>query len=193
MKYMTAGRYDDGSQWLGVIFNLGTGSQYGLHWMCRTGWFVVNKLPPLVVGREGWKFREVPNMLMAILICTAPIRRWTKFSATDIQYTSELKQVNGGFCRYFGNREYAMRIWLKPDRMPQPIKFRPVEYWECSLPVKQAKARVKIAVVWIFTRAVSKGIHTKRGGKKQSHGELLKAEIAGCEFGSSMYDIYSNL
>jgi HAE1 family hydrophobic/amphiphilic exporter-1 len=31
---------------------------------------------------------------------------------------SELKRVDGvGFADILGNREYAMRIWLKPDRM----------------------------------------------------------------------------
>jgi HAE1 family hydrophobic/amphiphilic exporter-1 len=36
----------------------------------------------------------------------------------DINVLSELKRVNGvGSGDILGTREYAMRIWLKPDRM----------------------------------------------------------------------------
>jgi HAE1 family hydrophobic/amphiphilic exporter-1 len=40
------------------------------------------------------------------------------FYYADINVLSELKRVNGvGSGDILGTREYAMRIWLKPDRM----------------------------------------------------------------------------
>mgnify|MGYP000042887012 CR=1 FL=1 len=40
------------------------------------------------------------------------------FNFADINLLSELRRVDGvGYADILGNREYAMRIWLKPDRM----------------------------------------------------------------------------
>jgi multidrug efflux pump subunit AcrB len=40
------------------------------------------------------------------------------YNYADINVLSELKRVNGvGSGDILGTREYAMRIWLKPDRM----------------------------------------------------------------------------
>ena len=40
------------------------------------------------------------------------------YNFAEINILSELKRVNGvGFADVLGTREYAMRIWLKPDRM----------------------------------------------------------------------------
>ena len=40
------------------------------------------------------------------------------YNFADINLLSELKRVDGvGFADILGDREYAMRIWLKPDRM----------------------------------------------------------------------------
>lgn len=81
---------------------------------------VVNKLPPLVV-REGIKItREESNMLMYINLYSKDKGMDQKFlfNFADINILSELKRVNGvGYADILGNREYAMRIWLKPDRM----------------------------------------------------------------------------
>jgi HAE1 family hydrophobic/amphiphilic exporter-1 len=79
----------------------------------------VNKLPPLVV-REGVKItREESNNLMYIN-CIVKIQDGSKFlyNFTDINILSELKRVDGvGDADIVGNRDYAMRVWLKPDRM----------------------------------------------------------------------------
>src|SRR5262249_29123544 len=81
---------------------------------------VVNKLPPLVV-REGVKIsREESNMLMYVNLYSDDPKLDEKFlfNFADINVLSELKRVDGvGFADILGNREYAMRIWLKPDRM----------------------------------------------------------------------------
>src|SRR4030095_9096641 len=64
---------------------------------------VMNKLPPLVV-REGVKItREESNMLMYINLYSNDAHMDQKFLFN--------------FADICGNREYAMRIWLKPDRM----------------------------------------------------------------------------
>src|SRR5215217_8899294 len=120
MKYMTSDAGNDSEATIQVVFNLGTDpNQAALNVQNRVA-SVVNKLPPLVV-REGVKItREESNMLMYVNLYSKDPYADQKFlfNFADINLLSELKRVNGvGFADILGNREYAMRIWLKPDRM----------------------------------------------------------------------------
>jgi HAE1 family hydrophobic/amphiphilic exporter-1 len=76
---------------------------------------VVNKLP--LVVREGVKLhREESNNLMYInLYSKDPSMDQILIQLTDINILSELKRVDGvGDADIVGNRDYAMRVWLKP-------------------------------------------------------------------------------
>src|SRR6187402_3421962 len=120
MKYMASDAGNDGEATIQVVFNLGTDpNQASINIQNRVA-SVVNKLPPLVV-REGVKItREESNMLMYINLYSKDPHTDEKFlfNFADINLLSELKRVDGvGFADILGNREYAMRIWLKPDRM----------------------------------------------------------------------------
>src|SRR3954462_698813 len=120
MKYMASDAGNDGEATIQVVFNLGTDpNQASLNVQNRVA-SVVNKLPPLVV-REGVKItREESNMLMYINLYSNDPNADQKFlfNFADINLLSELKRVDGvGFADILGNHEYAMRIWLKPDRM----------------------------------------------------------------------------
>ena len=120
MKYMASDAGNDGEATIQVVFNLGTDPNLASVNVQNRVASVVNKLPPLVV-REGVKItREESNMLMYINLYSKDPNMDQKFlfNFADINILSELKRVNGvGFADILGNREYAMRIWLKPDRM----------------------------------------------------------------------------
>lgn len=208
MKYITADCGNDGEATVQVIFNLGTDpSQASLNVQNRVA-SVVNKLPPLVV-REGLKIsQEVPNMLMYInLYSTEPgTDQKFLFNFADINLLSELKRVNGvGFADILGNREYAMRIWLKPDRMlaykisadevmealsKQSLEASPGKTGESS-----GKRSQSFEYVLKYTgRFTTKEQYENVVVKANPNGELLRLkDVADVEFGSSMYDIYSNL
>src|SRR4026208_1141978 len=116
MKYMASDAGNDGEGRIQVVFNLGTDpNQASINVQNRVA-SVVNKLPPLVV-REGVKItRQESNMLMYINLYSNDTAMDQKFlfNFADINILSELKRVNGvGFADILGNREYAMRIWLK--------------------------------------------------------------------------------
>jgi len=120
MKYIASDAGNDGEAEIQVVFNLGTDpNQASLNVQNRVA-SVVNKLPPLVV-REGVKIsRQESNMLMYVNLYSTDPNADQKFlfNFADINILSELKRVDGvGFADILGNREYAMRIWLKPDRM----------------------------------------------------------------------------
>ncbi len=120
MKYMASDAGNDGEASIQIVFDLGTDpNQASVNVQNRVA-SVVNKLPPLVV-REGVKItREESNMLMYINMYSdeKDLDGNFMFNFADINVVSELRRVPGvGVANILGNREYAMRIWLKPDRM----------------------------------------------------------------------------
>jgi len=208
MKYMTADAGNDGEATVQAIFNLGTDpNQAALNVQNRVA-SVVNKLPPLVV-REGLKIsQEVPNMLMYINLYSTDPNADQKFlfNFADINLLSELKRVNGvGFADILGNREYAMRIWLKPDRM-LAYKISTDEVMESlaqqsleASPGKTGESSGKRSQSFEYVLKYSGRFTTKEQYENvvvraNPNGELLRLkDVADVEFGSSMYDIYSNL
>lgn len=208
MKYMTSDAGNDGEATVQVIFNLGTDpNTASLNVQNRVA-SVVNKLPPLVV-REGLKISlEVPNMLMYINLYSTDSTTDQKFlfNFADINLLSEFKRVNGvGFADILGNREYAMRIWLKPDRM-LAYKISADEVMEAlskqsleASPGKTGESSGKRSQSFEYVLKYSGRFTTKEQYenvivKANPNGELLRLkDVADIEFGSSMYDIYSNI
>lgn len=208
MKYMTSDAGNDGEATIQIVFNLGTDpNQAALNVQNRVA-SVVNKLPPLVV-REGVKItREESNMLMYVNLYSKDPNADQKFlfNFADINLLSELKRVNGvGFADILGNREYAMRIWLKPDRM-LAYKISADEVMESlskqsleASPGKAGESSGKRSQSFEYVLKYSGRFTTKEQYENvvlraSADGELLRLkDVAEVEFGSSMYDIYSNL
>ncbi|CAM3804243.1 efflux RND transporter permease subunit [Mucilaginibacter galii] len=208
MKYMASDAGNDGEATIQVVFNLGTDpNQASVNIQNRVA-SVVNKLPPLVV-REGVKItREESNMLMYINVYSKDPTMDQKFlfNFADINILSELKRVDGvGFADILGNREYAMRIWLKPDRMlaykissDEVMKALDEQSLEAS-PGKTGESSGKRSQSFEYVLKYPGRFTTKEGYeniilRSSSDGEILRLkDVAQIEFGSSMYDIYSNL
>jgi HAE1 family hydrophobic/amphiphilic exporter-1 len=208
MKYIASDAGNDGEASIQVIFNLGTDpNQASINIQNRVA-SVVNKLPPLVV-REGVKItREESNNLMYINLYSKDPTMNQKFlyNFTDINILSELKRVDGvGDADIVGNRDYAMRIWLKPDRM-LAYKISADEVMEAlsqqsleASPGKTGESSGKRSQAFEYVLKYSGRFTTKEqyGNiilKSNPNGEILRLkDVANIEFGSSMYDIYSNL
>jgi len=208
MKYMASDAGNDGEASIQVVFNLGTDPNLASVNIQNRVASVVNKLPPLVV-REGVKItREESNMLMYINLYSKDPKMDQKFlfNFADINVLSELKRVDGvGVADILGNREYAMRIWLKPDRMlaykisaDEILKALDEQSLEAS-PGKTGESSGKRSEAFEYVLKYPGRYNTKEGYenivvKASPKGELLRLkDVADVEFGSSMYDIYSNL
>ncbi len=208
MKYMASDAGNDGEATIQVVFNLGTDPNVASLNVQNRVASVVNKLPPLVV-REGVKItREESNMLMYINLYSDDPNTDQKFlfNFADINVLSELKRVDGvGYADILGNREYAMRIWLKPDRM-LAYKISADEVMESlskqsleASPGKTGESSGKRSQSFEYVLKYSGRFTTKEQYenvvvRSSSNGELLRLkDVADVEFGSSMYDIYSNL
>lgn len=208
MKYMASDAGNDGEATIQVVFNLGTDpNQASVNIQNRVA-SVINKLPPIVV-REGVKItREESNMLMYINLFSKDPKMDQKFlfNFADINVLSELKRVDGvGVADILGNREYAMRIWLKPDRMlahqisaDEVLKALDEQSLEAS-PGKTGESSGKRSQAFEYVLKYPGRFSTKEGYeniilKSTPNGEILRLkDVAEIEFGSSYYDLYSNL
>ncbi|MBD3581726.1 efflux RND transporter permease subunit [Flavobacterium selenitireducens] len=208
MKYMASDAGNDGEGTIQVVFNLGTDPNVASLNVQNRVASVTNKLPPLVI-REGVKItREESNMLMYVNLYSTDKNTDQKFlyNFADINILPELKRVDGvGVADILGNREYAMRIWLKPDRM-LAYKISSEEVMEAlasqsleASPGKTGESSGKRSQSFEYVLKYSGRFTTKEQYQNvilraTSNGEILRLkDVADVEFGSSMYDIYSNL
>ena len=208
MKYMTSDAGNDGEASIQIVFNLGTDPNVAALNVQNRVASVVNKLPPLVV-REGVKIsREESNMLMYVNLYSKDPKTDQKFlfNYADINLLAELKRVNGvGYADILGNREYAMRIWLKPDKMlaynisaDEVMEALSTQSLEAS-PGKTGESSGKRSQAFEYVIKYTGRFTTKEQYenvivRSNPNGELLRLkDVADIEFGSSMYDIYSNL
>ncbi len=208
MKYMASDAGNDGEASIQVVFDLGTDPNVAAVNVQNHISSAINKLPPLVV-REGVKItREEPNMLMYINLYSDDPKANQKFlfNYADINVLSELKRISGvGNVDILGTREYAMRVWLKPDRLTsynisadevmqaldeQSIEASPGKTGESSGKRSQSFEYILKYPGRYSTEAQYGNIILK----SKPDGEFIRLkDVADIEFGSSMYDIYSTL
>ena len=208
LKYIASDAGNDGEANIQAVFNLGTDPNAATLAVQNRVASVVNKLPPIVV-REGVKIsREEPNMLLYINVYSDDPQADQKFlyNFADINLLAELKRVDGvGFADILGNREYAMRIWLKPDRMlafrisaDEVMEALSAQSLEAS-PGKTGESSGKRSQSFEYVlkypgRYTTKEEYENVVVRASANGEILHLkDIADVEFGSSMYDIYSTL
>jgi HAE1 family hydrophobic/amphiphilic exporter-1 len=208
MKYIASDAGNDGEASIQVVFNLGTDPNLASVNIQNRVASVINKLPPIVV-REGVKItREESNMLMYINVFSKDTTLDGNFiyNFADINLLSELKRVDGvGFADILGDREYAMRVWLKPDRMlaykisaDEVLKALDEQSLEAS-PGKTGESSGKRSQAFEYVLKYPGRYNTKEGYenvilRSSPDGEILRLkDVADIEFGSTFYDLYSKL
>lgn len=208
VKYIESDAGNDGEAAISVVFELGTDPNIASVNIQNRVAAVVNKLPPLVV-REGVKItREESNMLMYINLYSDDPNLDINFLSNfaDINILSELKRVDGvGFADILGNRDYAMRVWLKPDRM-QAYKVSADEVMDAlgeqsqeASPGKLGESSGKKSQAFEYVlkypgRFTTKEQYENIVIKANPDGQLLRLkDIADVEFGVAYYDLYSKL
>lgn len=207
MKYMTSDAGNDGEASIQIVFDLGTDPNVAAVNVQNRVSSVVNKLPPLVV-REGVKItREEPNMLMYINLYSDDPKADQKFlfNYADINVMSELRRIGGvGFADILGTREYAMRIWLKPDRLTaynisadEVMEALNEQSLEASPETGESSGKRSQSFEYVLKYPGRFNNEKDYGNiilKANAKGESVRLkDVADIEFGSSMYDIYSTL
>lgn len=120
MKYMSSDAGNDGVGVVQVIFEIGVNPDVAAVNVQNRVASVMGELPSEVI-KNGVKIAKEENaMLMYLNIYSDDPNLEEKFlyNFTDINVLAELKRINGvGYADILGAKEYAMRIWLKPDKM----------------------------------------------------------------------------
>lgn len=208
MKYIASDAGNDGECSIQVVFNLGTDPNIAAVNIQNRVAGVINKLPPIVI-REGVKIsREESNMLMYINVFSKDPSLDVNFiyNFADINILSELKRVDGvGFADILGDREYSMRIWLKPDRMlaykisaDEVMKALDEQSLEAS-PGRTGESSGKKSQAFEYVLKYPGRFTTKEGYeniilRSSPDGQILRIkDVADVEFGTAYYDIYSTL
>jgi len=208
MKYFESQAGNDGVCSINIVFELGTDPNIASVNVQNRVAAVLNKLPPEVV-KQGVKItREESNMLMYINVYSKDTSMDVNFlyNFADINLLADLKRVDGvGFADILGNREYAMRIWLKPDRMlaysvsaEEVLKALDEQNLEAA-PGKTGESSGKKSQTFQYVLKYPGRYSTKEGYenivlKSNPNGQILRIkDVADVEFGSTYYDLYSKL
>jgi HAE1 family hydrophobic/amphiphilic exporter-1 len=208
MKYMVSSAASSGEAVIQVFFHMGSDpNQATVNVLNRVN-AVSFRLPPLVV-REGiivWNL--APNMLMYVNIFSKDKNADMKFlfNYAYITLFPELFRTRGvGFVKILGTRQYAMRVWLKPDRMraynvsSEEVMKALREQSMIGSPGRIGRADSKTSQSLEYVLVYSGRFNTAEqyGNvilRSTESGELLKLkDVAEVELGSEFYDLYSDL
>ncbi len=120
MRYMSSSATSAGEAAIIIYFEPGTDPNINVVLVQNRVNIVQFQLPPLVV-REGILVSQVvPSMLMYVNIYSTDPNADQKalFNFANVYVMPRLKRIHGmGIPRNLGNRIFAMRVWLNPDRM----------------------------------------------------------------------------
>lgn len=208
MKYMTSDATSAGEANVQVVFDLGTNPNAAVVNVKNRIEQVTNRLPVLV-QREGIIVNILqPNMLMYVNVFSTDKNADENFlyNFTNVNILRELSRTKGiGSAKILGSRQYAMRVWLKPDRMraynvsTEEVMDALGEQSVIGSPGRLGRADSKRseALEYVLTyqgRYNQPEQYQNVIIRAKPNGELLYLkDIADVELGSEFYDIYSNL
>lgn len=168
---------------------------------------VMNNLPPLV-QREGIIITPIqPSMLMYVNLFSTDEHADEKFlyNYANVHILPELQRISGmGRAQILGSRQFAMRIWLKPDRMraynisTEEVMEAVSEQSVIGRPGRlgQASGKTPQSLEYVLTYKGRFNKPEEYGNiiiRANSEGEILKLkDVAEVELGSEFFDIYSN-
>lgn len=120
MTYMNSVSTNNGTTLIQVFFKVGTDPDIAAVNVQNRVTTVLDELPEEVIKAGVTTEKEVNSMLMYLNIYSEDKSADERFiyNFTDINILKELKRIEGvGFAQIMGLRDYAMRVWLKPDRL----------------------------------------------------------------------------
>ncbi|MDI1232766.1 MAG: efflux RND transporter permease subunit [bacterium] len=208
MRYMTSDATSAGEANIQVVFNPGTDINQALVQVSNRVQQVTNRLPTLV-QREGVIITPViPSMLMYVNLYSKDKNANMKFlfNYAGVNMVPELQRINGiGQVRILGSRQYAMRVWLNPDRM-RAYKVSPEEVMEAlndqsvigkAGRIGRGDSKQAEALEYVLTysdRFSEPEQYDNIIIRSNPNGENLRLkDVATVKLGSEYYDIYSSM
>ncbi len=207
MLYLTSDATSAGEATIQIVFEPGTDPNAAVVNVKTRVDAIMNNLPPLV-QREGIIITPIqPSMLMYVNLYSTDKNADEKFlyNYASVHIIPELQRIKGmGRAQILGSRTYAMRVWLKPDRMraynvsTEEVMKAMEEQSIIGRPGRLGQASGKQAQSLEFTLSY-KGRFNKPEEyeniivRANPEGEILRLkDLAEVELGSEFFDIYSN-
>lgn len=206
MSYMTSVSGNDGMSIITIFFKVGTDPDVAAVNVQNRVATVLDELPEEVIKAGVSTEKEVNSMLMYINLKSDDPTVDEKFiyNFADINVLLELRRIEGvGYAQIMGNREYAMRVWLKPHRLDaydlsaedvitalraQNIEAAPGKIGESS----GRKAQSMQYVLKYTGKLTEQQQYENIVIKVTDNGEMLRLkDVAEIEFGSVEYDVTS--
>lgn len=206
MSYMTSVSGNDGTSVVQIVFKSGTDPDVAAVNVQNRVSSTLDELPEEVI-KAGVLVEKVQNsMLMYLNVLSADtvLDEAFLYNFTDINILPELKRIEGvGFADIMGMREYAMRVWLKPDKLKmynlsaaeiiKKLKEQNVE----AAPGKIGESSGKLSQSLQFVLKYTGKLNTVESYENlvmstSTGGELVRLkDVASVEFGSQEYDVIS--
>jgi len=206
MSYMSSVAGNDGSGLISIVFKPGTNPDVAAVNVQNRVSSAMDELPAEAI-KAGVIVEKVQNaMLLYInILSTDPgIDEKFLFNFTDINVLKELKRIEGvGFAEILGSREYAMRVWLKPDKLVMynisaneivdKLKEQNVE----AAPGKIGESSGKEAQALQYVLRYTGKYNTQEGYENivlsgSDSGEIVRLkDVADIEFDSKDYNVLS--
>ncbi|MBX2921910.1 MAG: efflux RND transporter permease subunit [Chitinophagaceae bacterium] len=120
MTYMNTVTSNNGVTLISISFKVGTDPDQAAVNVQNRVTTVLDELPEEVIKAGVVTEKEVNSMLLYLNIVSkdSTMDEQFIFNFTDINVLKELKRIEGvGFAEIMGAKDYAMRVWLRPDRM----------------------------------------------------------------------------
>lgn len=206
MKYMSSDAGNDGVGVVQILFETGTDPDAaGVNVQNRVS-AVMGELPPEVV-KNGVKIAKEENaMLMYLNVYSSDTSLDEKFvyNFTEMNIIPQLRRIKGvGYCNMLGAKQYAMRIWLKPDKMlayaistddvlnaleEQNIEAAPGKIGESS----DKKAQALQYTIKYTGKFNTEEEYENIPLKSTEDGRILRVrDVADVEFGTTYFDVES--
>ncbi len=208
MSYMISDATSAGEATIQVVFQLGADPNQAVVNVKNRIDQVLNRLPALVQLEGVIVNRVQPSMLMYVNLYSSEKSTDQKFlyNFANANLLPELSRIDGiAQTRILGSRQYAMRVWLNPDKMrayhvsTDDVMKAIGEQSVIGSPGRLGQATGKQAqsLEYVLTY---KGRYNKPDQyeniilRANAEGETLRLkDVAKVELGSEFFDIYSNL
>ncbi|WP_116107368.1 efflux RND transporter permease subunit [Lewinella sp. IMCC34191] len=207
MKYIVSDATSAGEATIQVIFELGTDPNQAVVNVKNRVDQAINRLPPLVQLEGVVVSRVQPSMLMYVNLYSRDTAADEKFlyNYASINVIPEIQRIDGiASAQILGSQTYAMRIWLKPDRMrayevsseevmeaidEQSVIGRPGRLGRSS-GIEAQSLEYVLVYSGRYNQVEEYGDIIIRAN---ADGQVLRLkDVADVELGSEFQDIYSN-
>ncbi|WP_242691527.1 efflux RND transporter permease subunit [Desertivirga arenae] len=120
MTHMSSVSSNNGTTLIQVFFKVGTDPDVAAVNVQNRVTTILDELPEEVIKAGVTTEKEVNSMLLYLNIYSDKKEMDERFiyNFADINILKELKRIDGvGFAEIMGLRDYAMRVWVKPDKL----------------------------------------------------------------------------